>query len=167
MPCVNYETNNMQLHELKRKTPKQRTKRVGRGGKRGTTSGGGTKGQKSRSGAGVKPGFRGGDNRLWQLFPKQRGASKKPGNSSPHRKHRFYRLQHDKMVVLNLSDLNAFSNGDTVTPALLLEKGLVQTLKTGVKILGNGELKKKLTFEGEIMFSKSAKEKLGIKTDAQ
>ena len=155
----------MQLHELQRKTPKQRSKRVGRGGKRGTTSGGGTKGQKGRAGAGVKPGFRGGDNRLWQLFPKQRGASKKPGNSSPHRKHRFYSMKYTKPAVLNLGDLNAFSNGDVVTPELLLEKGIVQSLKNGIKILGNGELKKKLTFEGVMEFSKSAQGKLGIKTE--
>ena len=157
----------MQLHELKPKTRKQRTKRVGRGGKRGTTSGGGTKGQKSRSGAGVKPGFRGGDNRLWQLFPKQRGASKKPGNSSPHRKHRFYAMHRVKPAIINLGALNAFSNGDTITPELLLERGIVQSLKRGVKILGNGDLKKKLTFEGKIIFSKSAREKLGIKGDVQ
>jgi large subunit ribosomal protein L15 len=156
----------MQLHELQPKTRKQRTKRVGRGGKRGTTSGGGTKGQKSRSGAGVKPGFRGGDNRLWQLFPKQRGATKKPGNSSPHRKHRFYMLRHKKSAVVNLSDLNAFSSGDVVTPALLLERGIIESLKKGVKVLGNGDLKKKLTFEGEFTFSKSAQEKLGIKSES-
>ena len=59
----------MQIHQLKPKTARSFAKRVGRGGKRGTTSGKGTKGQKSRAGSYVRPGFRGGDNRLWQLFP--------------------------------------------------------------------------------------------------
>ena len=69
----------MQLNQLKSHTKRKDAKRVGRGGKRGTYSGKGTKGQKSRAGAGFKQGFRGGDNRLWQLFPKLRGATKKPG----------------------------------------------------------------------------------------
>lgn len=67
----------MQLHELKPIHPRKRRKRVGRGGKRGTFSGRGTKGQKSRAGASVRPGFRGGDTPLWKVFPKQRGAGKK------------------------------------------------------------------------------------------
>jgi len=148
----------MQLHDLKPQHKKSRSKRVGRGGKRGTTSGHGTKGQKSRAGAGVKPGFRGGDNRLWQLFPKLRGATKKPGNARPHRKHRFYRLRQTKPIVINLTDLNVFSNGDTVTPELLLERGVVQS-QGEIKVLGNGELNKKLTLHG-LELSKSAREKL-------
>jgi len=151
----------MKLNELQPKTRAIRTKRVGRGGKRGTTSGGGTKGQKSRAGAGVRPGFRGGDNRIWQLFPKQRGASKKPGNSRPHRKHRHYQVRYSKPVVINLSDLNIFSNGDVITPELLLERGVVESIKRGVKVLGDGELTKKLTFE-RMMFSESAQKKLDI-----
>lgn len=150
----------MQLHDLKPKTQRGRFKRIGRGGKRGTTSGGGTKGQKGRAGAAVKPGFRGGDNRLWQLFPKTRGASKKPGNSSPHRKHRRYQVHYSKPAVINLSDLNVFSNGDTVTPELLLERGVVQSVDNGVKVLGNGALTKKLNFQG-LVFSKSAQAKIG------
>jgi large subunit ribosomal protein L15 len=150
----------MQLHDLKPKTERARTKRVGRGGKRGTFSGGGTKGQKGRAGSSVKPGFRGGDNRLWQLFPKQRGATKKPGNSRPHRKHRFYQMHRSKPAVINLSDLNVFSSGDVITPELLLERGVVQSVDNGVKVLGNGELKKKLTFQG-LEFSKSAQAKVG------
>ena len=149
----------MQLHQLKPKSYRSKGKRVGRGGKRGTTSGAGTKGQKGRAGAGVKPGFRGGDNRLWQLFPKQRGATKKPGNSRPHRKHRFYHLRNQKPAVINLSDLNVFSNGDAVTPELLLERGMVESLKGGVKVLGSGELKKKLTLKG-LALSKAAQEQL-------
>ena len=96
----------MDLSNLKPKTLRKSSKRVGRGGKRGTTSGHGTKGQKGRAGSSVKPGFRGGDNRIWQLFPKQRGASKKPGGKGIHVKHRFYMLRHSKSTVLNLGDLN-------------------------------------------------------------
>lgn len=149
----------MQLHDLRPQHKRAKTKRVGRGGKRGTTSGGGTKGQKGRAGAGVKPGFRGGDNRLWQLFPKQRGATKKPGNSRPHRKHRFYAFHQREVEVINLGDLNVFSNGDVITPELLLERGVVESLKGGIKVLGSGELTKKLTLKGVTM-SKAAQEKL-------
>lgn len=150
----------MNLSNLKPNTPRKSQKRVGRGGKRGTYSGGGMKGQKSRSGAGVKPGFRGGDNRLWQLFPKMRGASKKPGSKKVHVKHRYYQLKHDKWPAVNLGALNAIENGSVVTPALLLEKKIISTKSKGVKILGSGELKKKIDFEGNFEFSASAKEKI-------
>jgi len=149
----------MQLNQLKPNTPRKNNKRVGRGGKRGTYSGKGSKGQKSRAGAGVKPGFRGGDNRLWQLFPKQRGASKKPGNSRPHFKHRFFRVKSVKPAIVNLNLFNTFNDGDTVNPKILLEKGLVDSIKNGVKVLGGEELKKKLEFGG-FVFSVSAKEKI-------
>ncbi|HZZ99494.1 MAG TPA: 50S ribosomal protein L15 [Candidatus Paceibacterota bacterium] len=149
----------MQLNTLKPNTKRKKAKRVGRGGKRGTYSGKGTKGQKSRAGAGVKPGFRGGDNRIWQLFPKQRGASKKPGSKRPHRKHRFYQLRSGKALALNLDDLNRFSEGQRVNRQLLVESGLIADSRQPVKILGNGTLKKKLEFEG-LEFSESAKEKI-------
>ncbi|KKS01533.1 MAG: 50S ribosomal protein L15 [Candidatus Yanofskybacteria bacterium GW2011_GWA2_41_22] len=93
------------------------------------------------------------------MFPKLRGASKKPGNSSPHPKHRFYQLKHDKPAVINLGFLNGLDDGQAVTPELLLEKGLIQSVKVGVKILGDGELKKKLSFRG-VKISASAKEKI-------
>lgn len=149
----------MQLHQLQSKTPRKSQKRVGRGGKRGTFSGHGTKGQKSRAGSSVKPGFRGGDNRIWQMFPKLRGASKKPGNASPHPKHRFYQLRHDKPAVVNLNLLNELDGTQEVNPTLLLEKGLIDSIKNGVKVLGDGELTKKLTFRG-LKFSVTAKEKI-------
>lgn len=148
----------MQLHELKPKTRRKSEKRLGRAGQHGKTSGKGTKGQKGRAGAGVRPGFRGGDNRLWQLFPKQRGASHKPGNKSPHKKHRFYQLRRGAYDVVNLSDLNVFENGATITPDVLKERGLIEGAKRGVKVLSNGDLKKKLTFKG-VVFSKAAQEK--------
>ncbi len=150
----------MNINQLKPKTPRTYAKRVGRGGKRGTTSGKGTKGQASRAGAGIKPGFRGGDNRLWQLFPKNRGASKKPGNNSPHRKHRYFRLQNDKGGIVNLNIFNVFAHGQEVTSDLLIERGIIRSGSNGaIKVLGNGELKKKLTFKG-FVFSGSAKEKI-------
>lgn len=149
----------MDLSQLQPNTLRKSAKRVGRGGKRGTYSGKGMKGQKSRAGAGVKPGFRGGDNRLWQLFPKQRGASKKPGNASPHRKHRYFQLRTEKPAVLNLDVLNRFSDGQLVNPGMLAEQGLISDAKMRVKILGDGELKKKLEFHG-FAFSKSARQKI-------
>ncbi len=149
----------MQLHALKPKTKRTYSKRVGRGGKKGTYAGKGTKGQASRAGAGIKPGFRGGDNRLWQLFPKQRGASKKPGSNRPHAKHRYYQLRHDKAIVVNVEDFNAFKDGQRVNPELLVTEGILPSKNGTVKVLGNGELKKKISFEG-FEFSASAKEKI-------
>jgi large subunit ribosomal protein L15 len=149
----------MNINQLKPRTQRTYSKRVGRGGKRGTTSGKGTKGQKSRAGAGVKPGFRGGDNRIWQLFPKQRGASKKPGNSSPHRKHRFFQLKHDKPLAVNLGVFDKFSEGQEVTAEMLIEKGIIRNTKDKVKVLGSGELKKRIILKG-FVFSGSAREKI-------
>lgn len=149
----------MNLNELKPNTARKYSKRVGRGGKRGTYSGKGTKGQKSRAGAGVKPGFRGGDNRLWQLFPKQRGASKKPGSNRQHPKHRFYQLRHDKTAVVNLDALSRFAEGTLVTPELLLQNGIIESADNGVKVLSNGKLTRKLQFQG-FEFSATAKEKI-------
>ena len=149
----------MDLSNIQPKTPRKSVKRVGRGGKRGTFSGGGTKGQKSRAGSGVKPGFRGGDNRIWQLFPKQRGASKKPGGKGPHKKHRFFRLRQDKPVVFNLGFFNQFSSEEIVNPELLKRKGFIVNSKGRVKVLGDGELKAKINFQG-FEFSKSAVEKI-------
>src|SRR3989344_5963224 len=144
----------MNLSELKSKTKRKSAKRVGRGGKRGTYSGKGTKGQKSRAGSYVRPGFRGGDNRLWQLFPKLRGATHKSGgagNNAPHVKHRYFQLRHDKIKVLNLDFFNKFEDGQEITLELLGRKD--------VKILAEGQLKKKLEFKG-FKFSKSAREKI-------
>ena len=142
---------NMNLNQLKSKTKRKSAKRVGRGGKRGTFSGHGTKGQKSRAGAGFKQGFRGGDNRLWQLFPKLRGATKKPGSNRLHVKHRYFQLRHDKVKILNLDFFNNFEDDQEITPGLLARKE--------VKILGEGQLKKRLKFKG-FKFSKSASDKI-------
>ncbi len=149
----------MHLSTLAPKTPRNDRKRVGRGGKRGTTSGHGTKGQKGRAGASVRPGFRGGDNRIWQLFPKQRGASKKHGNNSPHRKHRFFSLSYLKPAPVNLYSLSIFKDGDTVSPKTLAEKGIIESADQHVKILGTGELTRTLTFT-DVLVSASAKGKI-------
>ena len=144
----------MNLNQLKSNTKRKSAKRVGRGGKRGTYSGKGTKGQKSRAGSYVRPGFRGGDNRLWQLFPKLRGATHKSGgagNNAPHVKHRYFQLRHDKIKVLNLDFFNKFEDGQEITLELLGRKD--------VKILAEGQLKKKLEFKG-FKFSKSARDKI-------
>ncbi|MEX2090794.1 MAG: uL15 family ribosomal protein [Candidatus Paceibacterota bacterium] len=147
----------MNLSELKSRTPRKSAKRIGRGGKRGTFSGKGSKGQKSR--AGIKLGFRGGDNRIWQLFPKQKGASKKPGSNKPHFKHRFYQSKGEKHQVFNLDFFNMFDDGQIIDLKFLIERGLVKKLEKNIKILGSGDLKKKLEFKG-FEFSKSAKNKI-------
>ena len=136
----------MQLHQLK-STRTKKAPRVGRGGKRGTFSGRGSKGQKSRSGTRIRPGFRGGNEPLWKLFPKARGASKKVDI-----KQRKFRVANTEYAVFNLGRLDKmFKDGDTVSPATLGVKS--------AKILGSGTLTKKLKFEG-VVFSKSAHGKI-------
>ncbi len=141
----------MQIHELKPKTPRKAKKVVGRGGKRGKTSGRGTKGQKARAGHRIRPMLRDAIKKL----PKLRGESVAPRH--------LFRTAPDFSVVLNLSVLNdAFASGERVSPKLLLAKGLIK--KNGnkipsVKILGSGELDKKLTIRG-CDFSQSVKEKV-------
>jgi len=149
----------MDLSTLKPKHARKQPKRIGRGGKRGTTSGAGTKGQKSRAGASVRPGFRGGDNRMWQLFPKQRGASKKPGNKNPHRKHRFFSVKNRKPWEINCYVLNAFKDGDTVSLETLKAKNLISAKADVVKILASGDLKRKLNVSG-LSVSAAAKAKI-------
>ena len=145
----------MELHNLKPIHSRIHSKRVGRGGKRGTTSGHGTKGQKGRAGARIRPGFRGGDNPIWKLFPKQRGASKKTDI-----KHRGFRVHAKSVAALNIEDLEkAFVAGDIITRDALKQKGLVRSEKKPVKILGDGELTKALTITG-IPVSKTAREKI-------
>lgn len=117
------------------------------------------KGQKSRAGAGIKLGFRGGDNRLWQLFPKQRGASKRPGNSRPHRKHRFFQFRGTRTAAVNVRDLGIFAEGSVITPREFVERGLIPRDDAGVKVLGDGDIKKRLQFQG-VTFSKTAREKI-------
>ena len=129
-------------------------KRVGRGvgSGLGKTSGRGENGQKSRSGYSHKAGFEGGQLPLFRRLPK-RGFSNAKFKTT--------------YAVINLSDLNKFDDNATVTPELLKEMGLVKNQLDGIKVLGNGNLEKKLTVKAN-KFSKTAKEaieKLGGKAE--
>jgi large subunit ribosomal protein L15 len=133
----------MKLHELKpaEGTRKERN-RVGRGTSSGNgkTSGRGHKGQKARSGGGVRPGFEGGQMPLFQRLPK-RG---------------FTNINRKEYAIVNLDVLNRFEDGTEITPELLLETGVVSNLKSGVKVLGNGSVENKYTVKAH-KFSASAK----------
>lgn len=134
----------MKLHDLRPADgSKKDRKRVGRGGKRGTTSGRGANGQNSRSGGGVRPGFEGGQTPLFRRLPK-RG---------------FNNIWATNYAEVNIRALNRFDAGTEVTPELLLETGVIDKLLDGVKILGSGELEKSLTVKAH-RFSKSAIEKI-------
>ncbi|MBQ8537733.1 MAG: 50S ribosomal protein L15 [Clostridia bacterium] len=136
----------MKLHELT-PAPGARTaeKRLGRGtgSGLGKTSGKGHKGQWARSGGGVRPGFEGGQMPLYMRLPK-RGFT-----------NHFATVYSE----VNLEQLNGFEDGTVVTPELLLEAGIIKKTLDGVKILGNGELTRKLTVKAA-KFSKSAEEKI-------
>lgn len=135
----------MQLHELKPKIKKQDKKRIARGGKRGTTSGRGTKGQKSRSGHAIRPALR----EFLKKIPKMRGVKNLAAETKPQ--------------PVNIEKLEAhFDSGDKITPQALLEKGLVNPTKgklPAVKLLGDGNITKKLLVEN-CQISKTAKEKI-------
>lgn len=133
----------MQIHQLRVKIQKQK-RRVGRGGKKGTYSGRGMKGQKSRSGAPINPIFEGGRSTLIEHLPKLRG----------------FKSIHPKNQIISLEKVDKFFNdGETVSPQTLLGKKLVDNIKAPVKILGDGKISRKLTFE-KCLVSKSAKEKI-------
>ena len=138
----------MNLHTLKPNAgSKHRVKRLGRGESSGLgkTSGRGHKGQKSRSGGGVRPGFEGGQMPLHRRLPK-RGFNNT-------------RFQ-DKIAVVNVSSLeDRFEDGATVSEASLRAARLIKGTYDGVKVLGNGNLTKKLTVEG-CTVSASAREKI-------
>jgi large subunit ribosomal protein L15 len=135
----------MQLHELKLTHKPKKSKRVGRGGKRGTYSGKGIKGQKSRAGRRLKPVIRD----LIKRYPKLRGYKSKREKSN--------------LVVVNIEVLEKkFKSSEKVSPKLLLEKKIIRRIKgkaPKVKILGRGELTKSLIIEN-CQISKSAKEKI-------
>jgi len=141
----------MQLHELKPTTPRKTAKRVGRGGKRGKTSGRGHKGQAARAGNSSRPEMR----EIIKKLPKLRG----------HGVNRADTVNNERVlpVVVNVAALEAGCKaGDTVTPKSLVLAGVIATKRRKapkVKILGNGELTKKLTIEG-CTVSKSAQEKI-------
>lgn len=136
----------MKLHELKPAPgSKKSQKRLGRGTGSGTgrNAGKGEKGQNSRSGGGVRPGFEGGQMPLYRRLPK-RG---------------FTNIFAKEYVSINVDRLNVFENGTEITPQMLKEAGIISKIKDGVKILGNGDLNKKLVVKAT-KFSKTAEEKI-------
>lgn len=134
----------MQLHDLK-PTKSKSKKRVGRGGKRGTYSGRGMKGQKSRAGHKKAPVVR----ELLKKYHKLRGYKFNPINEKP--------------AIINVSDIEKlFNSGDVITPEALLEKNLIRKSSGSlpkVKVLGNGSITKKVTLK-ECISSKQAAQKI-------
>ena len=136
----------MKLHELSPAPGSTKeTKRIGRGhgSGQGKTAGKGHKGQKARSGGGVRPGFEGGQTALARRIPK-RG---------------FNNIFGTVYAVVNVCDLERFTDGTVVDTELLKASGLVKKELDGIKILGNGELTKNLTVKAA-KFSAAAKEKI-------
>ena len=137
----------MKLHELNASPEAKVRKRVGRGpgSGLGKTSGRGENGQKSRSGASIPAWFQGGQTPLYRRVPKRGFHNAR------------FRTEY---ATINLSDLNKyFNDGDEVTPEVLKEKGIIKQQLCGVKVLGNGELEKKLTIKAN-RFSSSAVTKI-------
>jgi large subunit ribosomal protein L15 len=130
----------LNLSSLKPAQTQKARKRIGRGlgSGKGRYSGRGIKGQKSRSGSHkMRAGFEGGQMPLYMRVGKQRGATSKDAMPiGPFR---------TSTAPVNVGSLDAFDDGAEVTPEALVEKGLIKNTKTDVKLLGNGELKKKLT----------------------
>ena len=134
----------MKLHELKpaegsRKERKRKGRGIGSGN--GKTAGKGHKGQNARSGGGVRLGFEGGQTPLFRRLPK-RG---------------FTNINRKDYAIVNLDTLNRFEDGTEVTPALLIETGIVSKEQAGIKILAKGNIEKKLTVKAH-KFSSTAKE---------
>ena len=135
----------MKLHELTPAQPAKACKRIGRGNGSGNgkTAGKGHKGQKARSGGGVRIGFEGGQMPLMRRIPK-RG---------------FNNIFATKYAIINVSDLNRFNDGDVVGVTELIAAGLVKKEYDGVKVLGNGDITVKVTVKAA-KFSKSAVDKI-------
>ena len=137
----------MKLHEL---SPAEGSAKAawrkgrGAGSGNGKTAGKGHKGQNARSGGGVRPGFEGGQLPLYRKLPK-RGFNN-------------YRFS-TKYAVINVQSLNKFNDGDVVDCEALLTAGIINKCFDGVKVLGEGELTKKLTVKAAV-FSANAKEKI-------
>ncbi len=137
----------MKLHELSpaEGSVKERFRKGrGAGSGNGKTAGKGHKGQNARSGGGVRPGFEGGQLPLYRKLPK-RG---------------FNNFRFGKVYsIVNVQTLNKFNDGDTVDAAALLAAGVINVIGDGIKVLGEGEITKKLTVKAAV-FSASAKEKI-------
>ena len=136
----------MKLHELKAAEGSTRKpKRKGRGTAtgQGKTAGRGMNGQNSRSGGGTRLGFEGGQMPIYRRLPK-RG---------------FTNIFRKQWTILNIDDLNQFEDGTVVTPELLTEIGLIKQVIDGIKVLGQGELERKVTVKAQ-KFSKTAIDKI-------
>ena len=137
----------MKLHEL---SPAEGSVKAsfrkgrGAGSGNGKTAGKGHKGQNARSGGGVRPGFEGGQLPLYRKLPKRGFNNARFGK---------------QYSVINVEALNKFNDGDVVDSAALLLNGVINSVCDGVKVLGEGELTKKLTVKAKV-FSASAKEKI-------
>ncbi len=137
----------MKLHEL---SPKEGSVKAGfrkgrgAGSGNGKTAGKGHKGQNARSGGGVRPGFEGGQLPLYRKLPKRGFKNVRFGT---------------KYSVINVQSLNKFNDGEIVDSAALLAMGVINAEFDGVKVLGEGELTKKLTVKAAV-FSQTAKEKI-------
>jgi large subunit ribosomal protein L15 len=132
----------MQLHNLKLKNKRKKKKTIGRGGKKGTYSGKGMKGQKARSGAHVKPLFEGGRSTLIDHMKKKRG----------------FKSLSAKKTIVKLADIDKkFKDGEEITAEALIKVGLVDKMgaKNGIKVLGGKDIKKQFTFHKNIFLSKS------------
>lgn len=132
----------MKLHQLNALPEKKARKKVGRGpgSGLGKTSGRGEKGQKARSGVSIKPWFEGGQSTFYSRVPK-RGFNNKAFAT--------------KFAIINLSDLNRFNDGDVITPEVLKETGIIKKELSGIKVLGNGKLEKKVTIKAHRFSSKA------------
>ena len=136
----------MRLHELRPpEGARKAAKRKGRGmsSGMGKTTGRGQKGQKARSGSGIRPGFEGGQMPYFQRLPK-RG---------------FNNIFKQKWNIINIGDLNDFDEGATITPELLLEAGMIKNLRNPLKVLGDGEIDRKLEVHAH-RFSSQAQAKI-------
>ena len=138
----------MKLHELspaEGSVKENYRKGRGAGSGNGKTAGKGHKGQNARSGGGVRPGFEGGQLPLYRKLPKRGFNNSKFGK---------------QFAIVNVETLQSkFNDGDVIDASVLLAAGVIETVFDGVKVLGNGELTKKLTVKAAI-FSASAKEKI-------
>lgn len=155
MPPEASREEELTLHTLKPAQARKARKRVGRGlgSGKGRYSGRGIKGQKARSGShSMRPGFEGGQMPIYMRLGKQRGPySKDAMPVGPHR---------TSTVGVNLRDLDrVFDDGAEVTIEAMIEKGLIKSSRIDVKILGQGDLKKKLTVTAHA-FSATAREKI-------
>jgi len=136
----------MNLHELSPAPGARKSRnRVGRGlgSGNGKTSGRGMKGQKSRAGGGVRTGFEGGQMPIYRRLPK-RG---------------FKNIWADVYAEVNVETLNRFEDGAVVDPVALVEAGVLKNVRDGIRILGNGELTKRLTVRAN-GFTKGAQQKI-------